>query len=68
MRVVIRLNEAQIAHIAEVLGNLSLVFFAALVLPVWTAKPQPVLDTIIGVVLSFACALTSTIILKGEPS
>lgn len=64
MRVMIRLNEAQVAHIAEVLGNLSLIFFAALVLPIWTTRTQPVLDAVIGVILAFGSALTSIMILK----
>ena len=68
MRVTVHLNEAQVAHIAEVLGNLGLVFFAALVLPAWTSRPQPIIDTVIGASLSFGCALTSIMVLKGDIS
>ena len=34
----IHLNDDQVAHIAEVLGNLSIVFFASLISPIFTGE------------------------------
>lgn len=65
MRVIIRLNEAQVAHIAEVLGNLSLVLLASLILPAFIG--QPVEKEIIqsGLVLTITSFAMSVQILKG---
>ncbi len=68
MIVQIRLNEAQIDRLSEISGNLSLVFFAAMVLPILTTKTYSLFDATVGISLALICVFISMVLLKGRKS
>ena len=65
MRVMVRLNEAQVARVSEVIGNLSLVFFASLVLPTFSGQQVETNIILSGLVLALGSFAISVQLLKG---
>lgn len=65
MNFTIRLNEIQIAHVAEVLGNLSIVFLASLILPAFTGEPLNGSVMVSGIFLAAGSFMISVQLLKG---
>lgn len=63
----LHLNETQIDRLSEILGNLSLVFFGAQVLPSLLNKEIPDLFQLVtGLILSILCLSGSMALLKGK--
>jgi len=54
-----------VAHIAEVLGNLSIVFFASLISPIFTGEMLNGSVLISGLVLAVGSFIISVHLLKG---
>ncbi len=62
----LRLNQLQLDRLSEILGNLGLVFFASLVLPVFQGSYSINLGILIsGVISAAGCVIGSLILLKG---
>ena len=61
-----KLNKRQIDRISEIYGNLGLLFFAALVMPVFTGETINTVKIVAGITTSSACILVSVIILRGN--
>ncbi|MBI5620020.1 hypothetical protein HY950_03605 [Candidatus Gottesmanbacteria bacterium] len=63
----IELNELQIDRLSEILGNLSLVVFASVILPVITAAETfDIQTTILGIIAMTGCLIISISLLKDE--
>ncbi len=65
MNLTIRLNEIQVAHVAEVLGNLSIVFLASLILPAFTGESLSMSVMVSGLFLTAGSFVISVQLLKG---
>ena len=62
----VRLNSFQLDRLSEILGNLGLVFFASLVIPIFTNTQIYDQNIIIsGLITSAGCIIGSLILLKG---
>ncbi|MCJ7739889.1 hypothetical protein MUP32_01050 [Candidatus Microgenomates bacterium] len=60
------LSKTQLNRLSEILGNMSLVFLAAMVVPALSVDIQVKLPVIMsGIFLTLACIYTSLILLKG---
>lgn len=67
MTVHVRLNEAQIDRLSEVLGNLGLVFVASWVLPsLFGQATISVVELFLGTIASIFCVIGSLAVLKGN--
>lgn len=60
-----KLNSSQLDRLSEILGNLGLLLFASLVIPVFTHVQIDHLTILSGVITSVACIIGSLLILKG---
>ena len=61
-----RFNKAQLDRLSEILGNLALIFFSTLVLPVFTKDFHiDVPLSLTGVLLGGGCVVLSVTLLKG---
>ena len=61
-----RFNKAQLDRLSEILGNLALIFFSTLVLPVFTKDIHvDVLLSLTGLVVGAGCVVLSLVMLKG---
>lgn len=62
----LRLNQSQLDRLSEILGNLGLIFFASLVLPVFQGSYSINLGIFIsGLFSATGCVIGSLILLKG---
>lgn len=62
----IRLNSVQLDRLSEILGNLGLVFFASLVIPVIQGSYIVYLGTVVsGIISASGCVIGSLILLRG---
>ncbi|MBI5358895.1 hypothetical protein HZB69_04690 [Candidatus Amesbacteria bacterium] len=65
MNFTIYLNTHQIAHIADVLGNLSIVFLSSLILPIFIGESVNGMVMLLGLVLAAGSFIISVQLLKG---
>lgn len=65
MNFTVYLNTHQIAHIAEVLGNLSILFLGSLILPMFTGEPINGIVVLLGMILATGSFVISVQLLKG---
>lgn len=61
----IYLNGKQIAHIAEVLGNLSILFLGSLILPAFMGESISEIVVLLGLILATGSFVISIQLLKG---
>lgn len=64
---VTELNQAQVSRLSEIIGNLSLVVFAAMVLPAFINPEAAIFTTVVsGIIGTIACVIGSLSLLKGR--
>lgn len=60
------MNEAQIDRLSEIIGNLSLLFFATMILPGFAGTVITENTLLSGTAFTILCAVLSLVLLKGE--
>lgn len=61
-----RFNELQLNRISEILGNLGIVFFAAIVIPTFITPTYDIFTGLAGFAISLVCWFLSVVLLKTE--